>query len=638
MELRVRTVCELALHQEYYLQPQIVSVLQDGDKSKLLKNVVPATSGYYNKACDESVIDTPESINVACFQGDCIETTKKDSWSGMWHIYALASVLKRPIQSIYPEKNLRIRPAYHKLVMPREEQITVHSLSPFSIMWTRVADMPEHRLWSPNHFVPCVPATCTLPRTYSEVLHKKPCSAQQKIQSSQTKVVPCGGKLGGSHNLLSQSQGQLPFMHNQRPSQRPSQCPSQRPSQRPSQHPSQRPSLRPSQCPSQPSQHPSQRSLPKEPQFGGKNPFCGRSNLPTCTELSCHQQLTASKKQTPSRSKLPQGQSSLTASILSYAAVVQQSTHAYTRIHSQQVRSHHQLASPHINVLPKQAQPPSSSGEPHPSQGQKMSTKETPAHSKRMTSNVHTLAHVSAGIDTPVSNPSSLTATVTVDDTKTENVATVTKAKLSTITPPSVSTVLKFQTMSKVPTKGTVPMLTLSRFLIPPKGSPEKQNTSKGAVGTEIITPDREPFDPAKCIITTSDTQTQDVPLITKANSAASSPSVSTVLKFQSMPPKVPTKGTVPMLTLSSFLIPPATIQTTDSHKQHWSSTVESPDSPVVYIEKVFFVSFQWYSHPVRRIPFRRGHAFPIRWRQPRWQLLFRQYVSTLQFAFQWHQ
>ena len=134
IELRVQTVCELALQQEYYLQPQIVSVLRDGDQSNLLKDIGPATSGYYTKACNET-IDTPENIDVACFQGDCIETTQLNAWSGIWHIYyCLASVLKHPIQSIYPEKNLRIRPAYHKVVLPREEQIT-----PFSIMWTRLS-------------------------------------------------------------------------------------------------------------------------------------------------------------------------------------------------------------------------------------------------------------------------------------------------------------------------------------------------------------------------------------------------------------------------------------------------------------------------------------------------------------------
>ena len=97
-----------------------------------------------------------------------------------------------PMQTIYPEKNLHIRPAYHKVVLPREEQITVYR--PFSIMWTQVATMPENRPSSPRcpNTVPCVPAKSTVlltvPMTYAEVVGKKPCSAHHKVQSSQRKL------------------------------------------------------------------------------------------------------------------------------------------------------------------------------------------------------------------------------------------------------------------------------------------------------------------------------------------------------------------------------------------------------------------------------------------------------------------
>ena len=53
---------------------------------------------------------------------------------------------------------------------------------------------------------------------------------------------------------------------------------------------------------------------------------------------------------------------------------------------------------------------------------------------------------------------------------KTSDTPLMTEAKISTASPPSVSTVLKFQTQPRVVPKGTVPMLSLSRFLIPPTG------------------------------------------------------------------------------------------------------------------------------------------------------------------------
>lgn len=48
---------------------------------------------------------------------------KQHGWSNMWHVHALASVLKHPIQSINPENNRRLRPVFNKFVMPRKAQV-----------------------------------------------------------------------------------------------------------------------------------------------------------------------------------------------------------------------------------------------------------------------------------------------------------------------------------------------------------------------------------------------------------------------------------------------------------------------------------------------------------------------------------
>ncbi len=66
--------------------------------------------------------------------------------------------IQHPIQSIYPEQNLRIRPVINKVVVPREAQQPPLVHRPFSIMWTRVGKLPSKEpLWSPNHFVACIP-------------------------------------------------------------------------------------------------------------------------------------------------------------------------------------------------------------------------------------------------------------------------------------------------------------------------------------------------------------------------------------------------------------------------------------------------------------------------------------------------
>ena len=94
--------------------------------------------------------------NVAetVFEYDCLDTVNIGSFSGMWYIYAVSSVLQTPIHSIYLEFNFKYRNGFHKLVFPRE----THRYE-FVIMWTHAADYykgQKPQLWSPNHFVPCI--------------------------------------------------------------------------------------------------------------------------------------------------------------------------------------------------------------------------------------------------------------------------------------------------------------------------------------------------------------------------------------------------------------------------------------------------------------------------------------------------
>ena len=87
-----------------------------------------------------------------CFRLDRCETTKSGTYSNLWHMHGLASVLKQPIQSIYPEVGERNRPFYHKVIQPRQ----ACQLIPLIIMWTRALPTPLNKFWQPNHFVPCL--------------------------------------------------------------------------------------------------------------------------------------------------------------------------------------------------------------------------------------------------------------------------------------------------------------------------------------------------------------------------------------------------------------------------------------------------------------------------------------------------
>ena len=154
-------MCELAVHKEFYLTSDKVSALQTGDVEhptgkQLGKNAIVACSQNYDQG-----LKLADSTKLAetVFELDCLDSTRLGTYSAMWHVYGLSSVLRaRPLQSIYPNLNFRYRSGFNKLVFPRDVG-EAKGQPQFVIMWTRAYDyLPNEQnlLWSPNHFVPCV--------------------------------------------------------------------------------------------------------------------------------------------------------------------------------------------------------------------------------------------------------------------------------------------------------------------------------------------------------------------------------------------------------------------------------------------------------------------------------------------------
>ena len=104
VELRVRTLCELVINENYYLQPSITSLL---DSDGIGQNALVATSGSYDKA---SCSNVNHDLARIVLRLDCLATSKNGEWSNMFHVYGLASVLK----SLYTLPNKRIRPLFHR--------------------------------------------------------------------------------------------------------------------------------------------------------------------------------------------------------------------------------------------------------------------------------------------------------------------------------------------------------------------------------------------------------------------------------------------------------------------------------------------------------------------------------------------
>ena len=164
-ELRVRTVCELVNNKSYYLQPDIVSIMDPWSGKEKVKQVLPAVSANFNRVCI-STVGTDFAQEV--FRMDCQETATNGTWCNMWHIHGLASIMRRPIMSIYPEVQDRIRPSLHRKVFPRMDKARHQPYC--MIMWTRIYSM-KGAGWEPNHFVPCFDATGSISKQSSSCSH-----------------------------------------------------------------------------------------------------------------------------------------------------------------------------------------------------------------------------------------------------------------------------------------------------------------------------------------------------------------------------------------------------------------------------------------------------------------------------------
>ena len=101
-EFRVRTVCELTLNEENYLQPSIVSFCTH-------KNILLATFGNFHQAAEASCMT--DSLRLY-FQLDCCDAAKSDTLTcGM----CMAS---------HQSLNSQYNPSIQKLILAIDHSIT----------------------------------------------------------------------------------------------------------------------------------------------------------------------------------------------------------------------------------------------------------------------------------------------------------------------------------------------------------------------------------------------------------------------------------------------------------------------------------------------------------------------------------
>lgn len=87
-----------------------------------------------------------------------LSTCTVGEWSSFLNILALATVISRPLSSVYPDFNFCYRKLLHRAVMPRlllEKEI---SSGQVSILWSRARRLDNHpgTWFQPNHFAPII--------------------------------------------------------------------------------------------------------------------------------------------------------------------------------------------------------------------------------------------------------------------------------------------------------------------------------------------------------------------------------------------------------------------------------------------------------------------------------------------------
>jgi len=145
VQLRLSTILELMAYADKYLKLEVF----EKDYSYSDHAFLYAKNERYQQ---------PEYRNIAPFIAKIMEMCHIGAWSPLGALYGLASVLERPIQSIYPPVNSSLLRDFTRVIEPRQQKYDVA----IAILWS-VSGVNEKRAkkllssgyFRPNHFVGC---------------------------------------------------------------------------------------------------------------------------------------------------------------------------------------------------------------------------------------------------------------------------------------------------------------------------------------------------------------------------------------------------------------------------------------------------------------------------------------------------
>lgn len=155
IEIRVRIIIKLAIHDDLYTNFRCFSrglEISEANSKKL-----PVSYAMYSDVYIPGDILTSNVIK-RIYDQEIVNICIVNEFMGIWQLFGLASVLERPLLSVYPNLgNTNVQKDLNRLILPRNEETS--SKPKMNIMWSSTrTDMAFHH-WVPNHFVPLLPLT-----------------------------------------------------------------------------------------------------------------------------------------------------------------------------------------------------------------------------------------------------------------------------------------------------------------------------------------------------------------------------------------------------------------------------------------------------------------------------------------------
>ena len=141
-EIRCRIVHELVTHMEDYLNPDIVSLGCDSEKSKVIPLIAYISSSHKG--------ESTKDLNVCreIFMRETYEVRRLGEYMGMWQLLAVSNVLECAILSVYPNKgSTKLQKCFGRGLAPR---VTRYD-KPVFVFWTSSRRDMNEEWWVANH-------------------------------------------------------------------------------------------------------------------------------------------------------------------------------------------------------------------------------------------------------------------------------------------------------------------------------------------------------------------------------------------------------------------------------------------------------------------------------------------------------